>query len=687
MNPMNPLPVRPLQHRGPDMSGPWTQSEEQEGGRTRAEYPFDRSLYRVLDNIRDYAIFMMDPERRVVGWNAGAERILGYSADEILQTTADIVFTAEDRANGVPAQEQALAAREGRAQDERWHIRKDGSRFYASGVLSRVSDADGRVIGFVKVMQDFTERRRTAEALARSEERYRLLVDSVKDYAIFMLDPDGRVLSWTAAATRLLGYTEDEIVGTPFSVFFTEEDRAKGMPGQELAGALATGRVVAAGWRVRKDGSVFWGEEAATLVRDGEGRIQGVSKVIRDITERMVAEEERERLLRQMTEANRIKDEFLGTVSHELRTPLNSILGWARLLRDGTLSPEATDRALETIQRNAMAQARLIDDLLDVSRIITGQLSLHLQEVNVPAVLTNALNAVRPAADAKELALDVDLSPSAEVVVADGGRLQQIIWNLLANAIKFTPPGGSVRVETSGRDKDIVITVSDTGSGIAKEFLPFVFDRFRQADSTTTRTQSGLGLGLAIVRHLAELHGGRVSAESGGPGQGATFRIVLPRHTQIPPDPGQAPAIDTSREDSAAPAVGAQLQGISVLVVEDDDDAREFLRQALHARGATVATAATAQNGWEAAFQIRPDVIVADIGMPVHDGYRLIREIRNAADPRVKHVPAVAVTAYARDVDRARVLKAGYQDHLPKPIDADALASAILALAGQQRTT
>jgi len=668
------------------MSGPWTQSEHHEGGRAGAEHPFDRSLYRVLDNIRDYAIFMMDPERRVVGWNAGAERILGYSAAEILQTTADVVFTPEDRANGVPAEEQMVAAREGRAQDERWHIRKDGSRFYASGVLSRVPDPEGRVIGFVKVMQDFTERRRTAEALARSEERYRLLIDSLKDYAIFMLDADGRVLSWTAAATRLLGYTEQEALGTPFSVFFTENDRVKGIPAQELAGALTTGRVVAAGWRVRKDGSLFWGEEAATLVRDSEGRVQGVSKVIRDITERMLAEEERDRLLRQMTEANRIKDEFLGTVSHELRTPLNSILGWARLLRDGTLSPQSSDRALETIQRNAMAQARLIDDLLDVSRIITGQLSLHLQEVNVPAVLTNTLAALRPAADAKELNVEMHLGPSAEVVVADAGRLQQIIWNLLANAIKFTPPGGSVRVETSGRDKDIVITVTDTGTGIAKEFLPFVFDRFRQADSTTTRTQSGLGLGLAIVRHLAELHGGWVSAESGGPGRGATFRVVLPRHTQALASSEPAPP-DRVRDDPMRHAVGAQLRGIAVLVVEDDEDAREFLRSALHARGATVITAATAQNGWEAAFQVRPDVVVADIGMPVHDGYRLIREIRTSPDARVRDVPAIAVTAYARDVDRTRVLEAGYQDHLPKPIDADALAAAILAVAGEQRPT
>jgi PAS domain S-box-containing protein len=664
------------------MSGPWTQSEERDDDLTRTAHPFDRSLHRVLDNIRDYAIFMMDTERRIVGWNAGAERILGYSAAEILHTTADAIFTDEDRASGAPAREQAVAARDGRAEDERWHVRKSRSRFYASGVLSRVTDAEGRIVGFVKVLQDFTERRRTAEALARSEERYRLLVDSVKDYAIFMLDPAGRVVSWTAAAERLLGYAEAEVLGQSFALFFTAQDRAKGVPDQELSGALVTGRVAAVGWRVRKDGTHFWGEELATAVRDGEGRIQGVSKITRDITQRMVAEEERERLLRQMTEANRIKDEFLGTVSHELRTPLNSILGWTRLLRDGNLTPESSERALETIQRNALAQARLIDDLLDVSRIITGQLRLHLQEVNVPSVLTSALNAVRPAADAKEITVEVDLSPDAESLVGDAGRLQQILWNLLANAIKFTPAKGSVRVETRQQDTEIVLTVADTGVGIEPEFLPFVFDRFRQADSTTTRTQSGLGLGLAIVRHLAELHGGRVAAQSAGIGRGATFTVVLPRHTNATTAAAAGPFPDAAPRQPSTAGLGPQLQGISVLVVEDDEDAREFLRTALHDRGATVFTAAGAQEGWDAAIHIAPDVLVADIGMPVHDGYRLIHEVRSASMPRVRDVPAIAVTAYARDVDRARVLAAGYQEHLAKPIDADALASAILALTG-----
>jgi PAS domain S-box-containing protein len=542
------------------MSEPSRQWDGKESSRRTTDDPFDRSLTGVLDSIKDYAIFMMDAERRVVGWNAGAERILGYSAAEILHTTADIVFTPEDRARGVPTSEQEQAALEGRAEDERWHLRKDGSRFYASGVLRPVHDALGTLVGFVKVLQDFTERRQAAEALARSEERYRLLVDSVKEYAIFMLNPEGLVLSWTAPAARLLGYTEADVLGQPFSIFFTDEDRAKGLPEQELQAALSTGRVAAVGWRVRKDGTRFWGEEAATAVRDSEGRVQGVSKVIRDITERTVAEEERERLLQQMTEANRIKDEFLGTVSHELRTPLNSILGWAQLLRAGTLNAESSRHALETIERNALAQARLIDDLLDVSRIITGQLSLHLEEVNLPTALNNALNAVRPAADAKGITVQIHLSPSAEVVVADSGRLQQIMWNLLANAIKFTTRGGSVRIETTGRDRDVMITVSDTGIGITREFLPFVFDRFRQADGTTTRSEAGLGLGLAIVRHLVELHGGRVSAESGGPSHGATFRVLLPRVTHIPASASTLLSEVAARKPTPR-ASGAQLDG------------------------------------------------------------------------------------------------------------------------------
>jgi len=664
------------------MSGPWTEADGAEG--PQLAETFDRSLRRVLDNIRDYAIFMMDGERCVVGWNAGAERILGYSAREILHRTADIIFTPEDRASGQPALEQAQAAREGRAEDERWHMRKDGTRFYASGVLSPVVNADGETVGFVKVLQDYTERRVAAEALARSEERYRLLVESVNDYAIFMLDSSGHVQSWTPAAERLLGYREPEVLGQPFSIFFTEADRAEGVPGREIATALRDGRVDAVGWRVRKDGTVFWGEEIATAVRDESGRVQGVSKIVRDITERMVAEEERERLLRQMTEANRIKDEFLGTVSHELRTPLNSILGWTRLLRDGHLDPQSSRRALETIERNALAQTRLVEDLLDVSRIITGQLRLHLQSVDIPAVLTAALDALRPAADAKEITLEVDVSPAAEELVADPERLQQIIWNLVANAIKFTPRHGTVRIEAVSDAEEVLISVIDTGAGIAPEFLPFVFDRFRQADSTSTRAQAGLGLGLAIVRHLTEVHGGQASAESAGVGHGATFRVRLPRHLtgtwDTPHAPASSSVVTPTRE--AAP----DLHGVRVLVVEDDPDARAFMETTLRGRGAVVEAAASAMEGWTAAARVAPDIVVADIAMPMYDGYRLIHEIRSSSDPRVKGIPAIAVTAYARAVDRERARSAGYQDHLAKPVDPYHLIVAVHALVSRNRS-
>jgi len=664
------------------MSGPW-KKEEGVAGSHFAE-TFDRSLRRGLDNIRDYAIFMMDNERRVLGWNAGAERILGYSAAEMLHRTGDIIFTPEDRAGGQPALEQAQAARDGRAEDERWHVRKDGTRFYASGVLSPVVNGGGATIGFVKVLQDFTERRLAAEALARSEERYRSLVESVNDYAIFMLDTSGNVQSWTAAAERLLGYREPEVLGQPFSIFFTEADQADAVPARELAAALGEGRAYAVGWRVRKDGTLFWAEEIATAVRDESGRAQGVSKIVRDITERMVAEEERERLLRQMTEANRIKDEFLGTVSHELRTPLNSILGWTRLLRDGHLDPHASRRALETIERNALAQARLVEDLLDVSRIITGQLRLHLQSVDIPAVLTAALDALRPAADAKEIALEVDISPAAEELVADPERLQQIIWNLVANAIKFTPRHGTVRMEAVSDAEEVVISVIDSGVGIAPEFLPFVFDRFRQADSTSTRAQTGLGLGLSIVRHLTELHGGQASAESAGVGRGSTFRVRLPRHLNgtwdAAPTLPQPHAVTPTRE--AAP----DLHGIRVLVVEDDPDARAFMETTLRGHGAAVEVAASAVEGWTTAARVAPDILVADIAMPTHDGYRLIREIRSSSDPRVRGIPAIAVTAYARTVDRDRARSAGYQEHLAKPVDPYQLISAVHALVSRARS-
>jgi PAS domain S-box-containing protein len=637
--------------------------------------PLRQRLELILDSIPDYAIFVLDPQRRVIEWNSGAARILGYAPEEILGRSADIVFTPEDRAARGPEIEQEQAVAHGRAEDERWHQRKNGERFYASGVLSVVRDREGTLLGFVKVMRDFTEQRAQQEQLARSEQRYRFLIESIKDYAIFTIDPTGRITSWTPAAERILGYQAAEAIGLSLHILFTAEDRERRVPDLELETAVTRGRVEAVGWRVRRDGTRFWGEETATAMYDAAGVLRGISKITRDITQRMMAEAERERLLNQATEANRIKDEFLSTISHELRTPLNAILGWTRMLREGGFDQSGTARALQTVERNALTQAQLVDDLLDVSRIITGKLKLQLQQVDLVDAVSAALEAMRPAAAAKGVRLHSELDPDAEVAFADPDRIAQIIWNLLSNAIKFTPSGGEVAIATARHPTDIELRVRDTGIGIPAAFLPFVFDRFRQADSSTTRVQSGLGLGLAIVRHLVELHGGTVSVESDGPGQGATFYVRLPVTTG---DGDTTTLVPSLRAATAPPPQAPRpvLAGIRTLIVDDHDDARDLLASMVERAGGVAVTAASAREAREVLEHFTPEVLLLDIAMPEEDGYSLLRQIR-ASGPTLAQVPAIATTAYAAEPDRLRARDAGFNGHLGKPLDFERLIAAI----------
>lgn len=376
---------------------------------------------------------------------------------------------------------------------------------------------------------------RHQESLHQSEEGFRLLVENVKDYAIFILDPDGRVASWNIGAERILGYQEAEIVGQPYSRFFTPEAIQHGVPEQELRTVAAEGRSEQERWHVRKDGTWFWATEVAMALRDETGILRGFSKVMRDITERQQAESERAQLLvreqaaRQEAEAtNRAKDEFLSILSHELRTPLATILLWAELLRAGNLNSATTAQAVESIERNARSQSQMIEDLLDISRIITGNLRLNVELVELVPVIQSAVDTLRLAAEAKGIQLQIVLDAEVGQVLGDAHRLQQVVSNLLSNAIKFTPNGGLVSLRLARTDDEAWIVVRDTGQGISLEFLPYVFDRFRQANSTTTRSRGGLGLGLAIVRHLVELHSGTVHADSPGEGRGATFTVTLP---------------------------------------------------------------------------------------------------------------------------------------------------------------
>ncbi|HWT00762.1 MAG TPA: ATP-binding protein [Pyrinomonadaceae bacterium] len=393
----------------------------------------------------------------------------------------------------------------------------------------------------------------------------------------------------------------------------------------------------------------------------------------------------RERAARaEAEESSRLKDEFLATVSHELRTPMTAVLGWTHLLRDGRLDAKGAAHALATVERNAHAQHRLIEDLLDVSRIITGKLGLDVRRVAPASFIEAAMEAVLPAAEAKGIVLEKSLPPDAAAIPGDPARLQQVIWNLLSNAIKFTPKGGSVRLGLENAGSHVEIFVSDTGDGIKREFLPYVFDRFRQEDGTTARRYGGLGLGLAIVRHLVELHGGTVRAESPGEGQGATFTVRLPLVVAQKSDDGNAAAPHT-------PAVSARravecpdkLDGLRVLVVDDEADTLDLIKVLLAQCGAEVATAKSSAEALGLFAEATPDVIISDIGMPGEDGFELIRKVRELPPERGGRTPAVALTAYARAADRLRVLRSGYQMHVAKPVELAELVAVVANVAGR----
>jgi signal transduction histidine kinase/ActR/RegA family two-component response regulator len=379
--------------------------------------------------------------------------------------------------------------------------------------------------------------------------------------------------------------------------------------------------------------------------------------------------------------ANRLKDEFLSTVSHELRTPLTAIKGWAAMLRAGRLDAAQVDRALETIERNAMSQKQIIDGLLDVSRIITGRMCLDVAPLKLGSVIEAAIEAVHPAAEAKGIHLSAMLDSTAETVWGDAERLQQVVWNLLSNAVKFAPKGGHVEVRLERADSHVEIAVADNGRGIKPEFLPYVFERFRQEDSGMNRQQGGLGLGLAIVRHLVELHGGTVHAASDGPDKGATFTVSLPIAAARPVSPEELRA--KAPGGKLAPENPPSLAGVRALFVDDEADARELIAMMLAHGGAEVRTAVSATEALAACDEWRPDVLISDIGMPGEDGYTLIKKLRARESERGGHIPAIALTAYGRREDCLRALSVGYERHIPKPVEPDELLTVVASLANR----
>ena len=614
-------------------------------------------LFRLLvESVRDYAIFMLDPGGRIATWNIGAERIKGYSAEEIVGQHFSVFYPEEDVRAGKCERALEVAADVGRYEDTGWRIRRDGSHFWANVIISAVRDGEDGLIGFSKVTRDLTERRIAEQEQAgrlAAEERFRLLVESVSDYAIFTLEPTGRIATWNVGAERIKGYTAAEIIGRHFSVFYPEEDVRSGKCERELAIATAEGRFEEEAWRLRRDGSRFWANVVISAVRDAEGALIGFAKVTRDLTDRQRADEERAaRLVAE--QANQAKDEFLAMLGHELRNPMAPILTALELMKLRG-NPDFS-REQEIIERQVNHMTHLVDDLLDVSRITRGKIELKRRALDIRDLLVKAIEVASPLLEQRRQHLDVHVPSGPILVEGDEARLTQVFANILTNAAKYTDAGGHVTIEVTQAAGEAIIAVTDDGIGIDAALLPRVFDLFEQGRQTLDRSSGGLGIGLALVRSLVEVHGGKVAAASAGTGKGSTFTVRLP--ALEPNGSATAPPIPPSTK---------QRRPARVLLVDDNDDARLLLVEALSAEGHQVRGAADAAETLDVIRSFRPDIAILDIGLPVMDGYELavrLREELGAATPRL-----VALTGYGQHQDRARSQAAGFDVHLVKPID------------------
>jgi PAS domain S-box-containing protein len=749
----------------------------------------------LIETIQGYAIFLMDKLGHILTWNLGAEQIKGYKAEEIIGQHFSRFYSEEDIQQVNPEQALRIATQEGYYESMGWRIRRDGSRFWANTVITALRDPQDQLIGFSNVTRDLTVRKRAEDQFRlateaapngivmvdqkgiillvnaqiekmfgysrdaligqpveilvpdryrgkhpsyrkgfmddpqsrpmgagrelyglrkdgrefpveiglnpietdqgirilstivditerkRAQEQFRLVVESAPN-GIIMVDGRGKILLVNAQIERMFDYNRNEIIGKPIEILVPERFRYKhpeyriGFMEHPNARPMGIGRDL---YGLRKNGSEFPIEIGLNPIETEQDVL--VLSTIVDITERKRSEKERDEFLSreqaaraEAEKANRLKDEFLATVSHELRTPLTAILGWTRMLIGGKLDSNMTARALEVIDRNVNAQVQLIDDLLDISRIISGKLNVEMQTIDLLPLIDTVINAVRPAMGAKDIHLNLITDYSAGQVYGDSQRLQQVIWNLLSNAIKFTPYGGRIDIQLARNDKYVEVIVKDGGQGISPDFLPYVFDRFRQADSTITRKHGGLGLGLAIVRNIVELHGGSVNAESEGEGKGSTFKIQLPmlaRHS-IPALLSPTVAVDNSLlTDSTS------LKGIRVLVVEDEQYTRELINVILIQAGAEVMLASSADEALNIFSQWKPDVLVSDIGMPGKNGYEFIRELRSRDQQEGSCIPAIALTAYAKPADRVMALSSGFNMYIAKPIDPSELLETI----------
>jgi PAS domain S-box-containing protein len=613
--------------------------------------------YRLMvDAVADYAIFFLDPSGIVLSWNTGARKIKGFEAHEVVGRHFAMFYPPELIDQNWPEHELAMARDVGVFEHDGWRLRKGGTRFWANIVITRISAPNGELRGFSKITKDLSERRRQEELLRLSEERFRLLVEGVHDYAIFMLDPSGHVMSWNAGAQKTKGYQASEIIGKHFSVFYPS-DTVADWPDQELQIALRDGRFEDEGWRIRKDGSKFWANVVITALKDASGQHRGFAKVTRDLTER--------RRVSALEDEGRRITNFLAMLGHELRNPLAPISYAVALLEREKSASKMLSATSDIIGRQLKQLNRLVDDLLDVGRITSGKIHLESKPVSVRDALQEAVETVQPLIESKSHVLDIQIEADDPWVSGDRARIIQVLSNLLNNAAKFTQAGGRIGVRISATPTCTELTVTDNGPGIPPQDLQRVFDLFVQGEQDLARSQGGLGLGLSLVQQLVGLHGGEVSAFSKGiPGQGCDFVVKLPT-IPAPPD------LANTGTDAFA--------GKRVLVVDDNRDAAKAMALLLDMLGYLPSTVYDGVAAIQAIKADAPDLVLLDIGLPGISGIEVATRIR----AEVANPPAlIALTGYGQEKDREASFQAGFYDHLTKPVSMDRLIALLERLLG-----
>ncbi len=546
-------------------------------------------------------------------------------------------------------------------EDEGWRLRKDGTRFWASVVITALRDASGKLTGFLKITRDLTERRRHEEVLRKSEERFRLLVEEVKDHALFMLDPDGIVESWNRGAERLYGFTAAEIIGRHFSCFYAAESVESRLPKQHWSAATQNGSVDAQGWLVRKGNERFWADISMSVLRDPDARLRGFAFTTRDLTEhnRVVA----------LEQSHQSAHVFLAMLSHELRNPLAPLMTSVDILRMRNAGDPVVQQTSDVIARQVQHLTRLVDDLMDVSRITSGRIALSQAPVDIAVPVARAVELSRALIDTRGHSLHLLLPERPLMVSGDLTRLTQVMVNLLNNAAKYTPPGGRIYVRVDKQGEIVTVRVKDTGGGMPPDLVPRVFDLFTQGARSLDRVEGGLGVGLTLVQKIVELHGGTVTAHSEGVNRGSEFAVLLPLLL----------ASETSlSEVRSAERAAEPRHRLRILVVDDNRDAAESLAILMELWGHEVKRAYHGTNALELSADYRPDVIFLDIGLPGMDGYEVAAQLRASA--ATAGAMLIAVTGYGQEEDRRRSHRAGFDQHLVKPVSPDNLHSLLESL-------